>query len=334
MKVILHLVFSASAIFAFGLGDCAGPGSFCATLNPDMVSFIGTRISIDEKAQWSTNVTFRVQERLVGFVNADTAKVEFHDGYRDSSEPQLLILTRTDDGRYLHDNCGVGMQLSIDHPIAKEFRSNALRRAPSKLSVEVLTTSSWVQIPGVEVQLRGKGHVYAGNSQGQSTLDLGIVPSGEYEVSATRLNFSLPHGPYRVTLLPGSCAKLRIRMKPVSSISGHLLDAGGGPMPNLRISASGMAKTLPGGSVYDLLVGWVQQTVLGKPRSSVSSNATTGLDGSFHIEGVYPGWYRLEAVWNEHSVTYFPNGGDWRRATEFSVAEGKSISGIQFRLQE
>jgi len=43
--------------------------------------------------------------------------------------------------------------------------------------------------------------------------------SGDYQVTATKPNFTRPEGQKQVSILPGSCAPLRIPLAPVSTLS-------------------------------------------------------------------------------------------------------------------
>jgi hypothetical protein len=338
------VVLSAAAASAFGLGDCAGPGSLCAALKPGLVAFIGTRVAIARAPQKPPVVTFKIQERLFGIGNVDFAKVEFWDGYSDSNEPQLLIVTPTDGGQYWHDDCGSGFLIDLNHEWAREFRRNVAASAPAKVSVAVESWPDVVPIPGVHVQLRGNGRTFEGNSRRHSPLNLGTVPPGEYEVTATRLHFTLtrPFGPDRLTILPGSCAPLRIFMKSASTISGRVIDARGEPVAHLRVFVEGAPRELSSSSVYDWVVDHVVGAFSRKNPDRVSNIAETESDGSFQFTGVYPGWYRLvtdESEINQRDrlpfpKTYYPGVSDWPQATVLFVEEGQSVEKVLFRLPD
>jgi hypothetical protein len=336
------LLLPAAVSLAYGIGDCAGPGSFCAALTPGMVAFIGTPVFVRHDLHRPPGVTFQIVERLVGLADAKTVTVVFGDGYLESKEPRLFIVTPTDDGLYRHDGCGSGIVLSLNDPLAKSFRSNVANRAPAKLSVVVESRPGWVTIPGVRVQLRGNGRSYEGLSSSYSALSFGTVPSGEYELTYSRPHFAPARASRRLTVLPGSCGTARVFLESASDVSGHLLDARGEPVAHARLFLKGAPRVLGGASMYDWAVERVQGLFTKRSKDFAFFDTETASDGRFQFTGAYPGWYRLvtdvEAVNQREAAplpeTYYPGVSDWPEAAVIMVEEGQSVSNVIFRLPD
>ena len=140
MAAIRRLVLLSAAVsLVHGGGDCAGPGSFCAALTAGMVAFIGTPLSIKHDQYRTPVMTFQIMERLVGLADEKTATVVFADGYSGSKEPRLFIVTPTHDGLYRHDDCGSGLVLSLNDPLAKSFRLDVANRARARAVPEAIS---------------------------------------------------------------------------------------------------------------------------------------------------------------------------------------------------
>jgi hypothetical protein len=277
------LLLPAAVALAYGIGDCSGPGSFCAGLTPGMVAFIGTPVFVRDDLHRPPVVTFQVVERLVGLADAKTVTVIFGDGYLAAKEPRLYIVTPTDDGLYLHDDCGSGIMLSLNDPFAKIFQENVANRAPAKLSVVVASRPGWVTIPGVRVQLLGNGRSYEGLSSSRSALSFGTVPSGEYELIYSRPHFAPARATRRLTVLPGSCGTVRVFLESASDVSGRLLDARGGPVAHARLFLKGAPRALTGASLFDWTVERVQAMFSPHSKSITFFDTDTASDGKFHL---------------------------------------------------
>ena len=306
-----------------------------------MVAFIGSPLVVTRDLRQSPIVTFQIGERLVGLAGAKTVTVVFGDGYRDSKEPRLFIVTPTEDGVYRHDDCGSGIVLSLNDPLANSFRSDVVNRAPARLAVSVEAWPGWVNIPGVRVQLRGNGRSYDGVSSSQSALSFGSVPSGEYELIYGRSHFVPATASRRLTVLPGSCGTARVFLRSVSEVSGRLTDARGGPVAHARLFLTGAPRMLAGSSMFDWALERVQGLFTKRSKNFASFNTETASDGRFQIAGVYPGWYRLvtdaEGVNQREGPfpeTYYPGVRDWPGAAVIVIEEGQSVSNINFHLPD
>ncbi|MGJ5819980.1 hypothetical protein [Paludibaculum fermentans] len=336
------LLLSAAVSLAYGGGDCAGPGSFCAALRPGMVAFIGTPVSSGHDQYQRSVVTFQIAERLVGLADAKRATVVFADGYSESKEPRLFLVTPTHDGLYWHDDCGSGLALPLSDPLAKSFRRDVANRAAAKFSVVVKSAPGWVTIPGVRVQMRGNGRSYEGLSSRQSPLSFATVPSGEYELTLNRPHFLPARASGRLTVLPGSCGTATLFMESASRVSGRLLDFHGEPVAHARIFLKGTPQALGGASMYDWAVERVLELFTKRPADFAFFDTKTASDGRFEFTGVYPGWYRLvtdlEGVNQSGPAlfpeTYYPGVSDWPEAAVVVVEEGQSINNITFRLPD
>jgi hypothetical protein len=332
----------------FGWGDCTLPPSLCEQLKPGMVVFIGKQVSLARDQYHLPTVTFKIQEQLWGPANLRVVTVFFADGYRESNEPQFLAVTPTGNGHYRHDNCGSGLRLPVQHPWVQEFRRNVTEHKPAKVSIVVHSPHNYVPVAGTQVQLSGKGHVFKGKTCGTLALDLGVVPPGDYQATAIRPNFTQEGGQEQVSILPGSCAPLRIPMAPTSSVSGRIVDSRGESVRKKFFLLMGQVRAITEkDSIYDSVVesarnfffqiGWMRS---GTQDYLASHSARTDSDGRFAFKGVFPGRYYLvsdisdEASKLPFPKTYYPGTYEWRRAIRLQVEEGRSFDKVFFQLPD
>jgi hypothetical protein len=339
--MLLRYFLTLLSIAALANGsNCVGPGSFCGALKPGMVAFIGTPLQVSFDQYRTAIVTFHIVEKLVGLRDAKTVTIVFGDGYLESSEARLFVVTPSEKGLYLHNGCGAGFDLPLNIPETKLFRANVSKRAPAELTVNVRSYPGFVDIPNLRMQLRGNGRFYEAVSGTSSTLNFGTIPSGEYEMTLSRKNFSpvSPLGP--LTILPGSCAMARAYLQPSSNVSGQLIDSNGSPIAQARLLLRGAPKDLALFNLYDAALSLVQSLFRRPEQKNVLLDTKTTSSGSFQFSGVDPGWYRLAMPdkenelgrYDRHTETYYPGVPSWRSASVIFVEEGQSVHGLKFRL--
>lgn len=92
-----------------------------------MVALIGKEITVEEQGRYrGPLVTFGVRESLWGLdQTVANVKVRFVDGYRRTEKPVFLVITPEEKGVYLHNDCGAGLLLPLDHPGGRKISSEA-----------------------------------------------------------------------------------------------------------------------------------------------------------------------------------------------------------------
>jgi hypothetical protein len=305
-----------------------------------MVAFVGTPLKVSFDQRRTAIVTFHIVEKLVGLRDAKTATIVFGDGYRESSEARLFIVTPSEKGLYLHNDCGAGFDLPLNIPEAKLFRANVSKRAPAELSVNVRSYPGYMDIPNLRIQLRGNGRFYEAVSGTSSTVNFGTIPSGDYEMTLSRKHFSPVSPSSPLTILPGSCAMARAYLQPSSKVSGQLIDSSGSPIAHARLLLRGAPKDLALFNLYDAALSLVQRLFKRPEEKNVLLDTKTTSSGSFQFSGVDPGWYRLAMADEEtglgrygpHTETYYPGVPNWQSASVIFVEEGQSVDGLKFQL--
>jgi hypothetical protein len=303
LKTFSRFVLLVTAIppSVFGIGDCVLPPSLCERLNPGMVVFIGKQVSLFKDQYGLPTVTFDIQEQLWGPSSTRVATVFFEDGYLESNDPQFLAVTPTGNGHYRHDDCGRGLLLPLHHQWVQEFRRNVTAHRSATVPVAVHSSDGYVPVAGTEVQLSNNGRVIGGRTRGTFALVLEAIPPGDYQVTATKRNFTQAESQKQVSILPGSCAPLKISMAPVSALSGHIVDSRGEPVRNTSFHLMGKVRPMQNESIYDSvgesvrgvffrMMSWGRST----PQDySVYRSVRTDDDGRFFFPGVFPGRYYL-----------------------------------------
>ena len=306
----------------------------CWYLKPNLVVFVGKKLSAAKDREGRPAVIYDVQERLWNMPDIKVITV-LHGA--DTGEPRLLAVSKAKDGQYwLVANtleCGEGFAVPLDHPWARAFRRNIAERTQANVVVEVL--SNYVPVSGAHFYLRGKGGVFERRTHGAVPLDPIALPPGDYQVTVEAPNFKQV-AQQAVSILPGSCSNVRTTMDSTSAVSGQLLDERGEPVRHERIFLKGSARVSPrNDSLWDFVVESARDAFYplhGRENSHTQSWPTTNLtytdgDGRFSFKSVYPGRYFL--VWGG---TYYPGVPSWQVATPFIVDEGKSLTGVAFRI--
>jgi hypothetical protein len=301
-----------------------------------MVAFIGTMVGRTTDQYRIPTVTFAVREWLWGSVPSGTAVVRFSDGFSADTGEQLLLVTPRGDGTYGSHVCGGGVQLPARHELAQEIIRWIRQRHAARISVEALS-SRYVPIYDAEVELTGSGGTFRAGGGLISTLrswnesfdllkhieDRIEIPPGEYRVSSRTAKYKVPEPNRSVSILPGSCASLRIPLIPKSSISGRVVTAKGEPVGNARFILTGMARS-------------------GRRNIKTFDVAKTDRDGKFTFSGVMSGWYYIEpdveGTYEAYGLSlpklFYPGVPSWLHAEQLIVEERKSIDSIEYRLPD
>jgi len=330
----------------FAIGDCIAPFSLCQRLEPDMVVFIGRPVSAAPERYGAVTVTFDVQELLWGPPALRSIRVLLDDGYGNkSNQPEFFAVKPLEDGRYVEDNC-VGLNLPVTHPFVAEFRRAVVARRPASISVK----AQWhwyVAVSGTEVQLSGDGGTFHGSITDDGGWKIASLPPGKYKIIASRPNFRQSAPVAEASILPASCADLRIPMENDSEVTGRVVDARGEPIRNATFHLSGQGRSLLENrfsiaSLRDGLfrrLGWIKR---GGPEYPLYIHTRTDNNGRFAFRDVYPGWYYLSSDSSEPNEnfkiplpnTYYPGVYGWLEAKHIVVEEGQSIRDVLFRLPD
>lgn len=147
------------------------------------------------------------------------------------------------------------------------------------------------------------------------------------------------------SILPASCADLRILMENYSEVTGRVVDARGEPIRNATFHLSGHGRSLSENrfSLASLResAGWAGSGVAARSTHWTITLVPTATVGSFFGD-VYPGWYYLSSDISELNEnfkitlpnTYYPGVYGWLEAKHLVVEEGRSIHDVLFRLPD
>jgi hypothetical protein len=329
----------------FAIGDCIAPSSLCQRLDPDMVVFIGKPTSIAPEEYGAVTVTFDAQELLWGPPGLRSIRVLL-DGYGNkSSRPEFFAVKPLRDSRYLEDSC-VGLNLPASHPFVDEFRRSVVARRPSSVSVKA-QWQWYVPVAGADVQLSGNGRTFQGSVRGDAGWQIAALPPGHYRVTTTRANFSQSWPKQQVSILPASCADLRIGMETNSAVTGRVVDSRGEPMRNATFHLSGQGRALSENLfsltfLRDAFFGVMGWSTVRAPAYPLYIHTRTDSDGRFVFRNVFPGWYYLSSDISEVNENfqiplpnaYYPGVYGWPEAKHLVVAEGHSIHDVLFQLPD
>lgn len=328
----------------FGIGDCSGPSSPCERIEPGMVVFIGTPVSIARERHRVT-VTFDIRELLWGPRGLRSIRVLF-DGYINTAgPPEFFAVKALRDGPYVQDSCS-GLNLPVSHPFVEEYRRSAAAHRPASISVK----AQWhwhVPIAGAQIRLTGNGRTFRGSIDGEAGWKVAALPPGIYEVAATRPNFFQEWPVSEVSIPPAACGDLRILMETASEVTGSIVDARGEPVRNATFHLTGQGRAqwehaLSLTSLRDAVfrrLGWTSS----RDREYRLDNRTrTDNHGRFAFRNVFPGEYYLSSDISEVSPnfqiplpnTYYPGVYRWQDAQRLVVPEGRSIRDVLFRLPD
>jgi len=333
-------------VHLFAVGDCRAPSSFCQRLEADMVVFIGRAVSVTPEQYWAVTVTFDVQEILWGPPALRSIRVLLDDGYGNrSGQPEFFAVKPLQDGRYIEDNC-IGLNLPATHPFVDEFRRGVAARRPASIAVKA-QWRGYVPVAGTEVNITGNGKILRGTIHDDAGWLIPALAPGLYTVTASRPNFSQTVPARQMSILPASCADLRILMAINSEVTGRVVDAHGEPIRNATFHLSGQGRALSESRfsvafLRDALfrrLGWAKMDEVNYP---LYNHTRTDNVGRFSFRDVFPGWYYLSSDISELNTNfqiplpnvYYPGVYGWPDADQLVAAEGQAIHNVLFRLPD
>jgi len=126
--------------------------------------------------------------------------------------------------------------------------------------------------------------------------------AGTYEVSVEAADLPPPEEPQRVTVAEGGEAAVELRLERAGGVAGDVVDEAGRPVPGVTVRAQGQARWSMAGA----------------------GGTMTRDDGSFALEGLRPGTYRVAAM----------RGGDfgWRAALRAPGKGDDDVAGQPVRV--
>ena len=338
------LLALGAAQTSVGFTSCAEPEQFCQILRPDMVAFVGRPVSMmTERDRYRT--TFEVIENLWGLATQGTVSVRSSE--RLGSFGTGFVAARLAEGEFRIDYCGAGVILPIDDPRVQQFRKDVKEGKVANLAVDV-HSPDYRPIAEAEVELTRGTQVIRGRTRGTRAFYVGSISPGEYRVRVTKTHFR-QLGEFRTSILPGSCAPLRVRLEPESRVSARVVDWRGEPLRAARFHLQGWEEPSTGDSVFETVMESVRSRVMrlvGRESTSpprlISRSARTDSAGRVIFQGVMPGRHYLVSdisdVYQPWGLplpkTYYPGVYDWQNAVRIEVGEGRSVEDIWFRLPD
>jgi len=334
--MLWRLTLAVSYLFTATLakGYSTGPGLVCGALHPGTIAFIGKPLLRDSRG----GTVFHISEPIWGLGGISTITVVVDGGYSTVSSERFIAAAPGWDGRYQTSGGGLGVMLPVDDPAVRNFRGEVRNQRRARMEVQVYSAES-VPVEGAHIRLTGKPGIFEARVGSGfdaylssfslsdfsfwSIFDTIRIPPGEYEVTATRPGFILDDSSRRVSIPPGSCAALQLKMNSVSRVTGRMLTPDGRPAANAFIRLQGLARW-----------GWRERRA--------SSETTTDAQGYFSFASIYPGHYFLFDHLAEighfpsHPLpnTFYPGVHHWRKATRLEVEEGHSVEGLTFQVPD
>jgi hypothetical protein len=278
-----------------------------------------------EKSDSSAVVIFAIDEALWGLdKEAHTVRVRGSE-YTYWNKEKLLVAGRRDEnGDVIIAACD-GIVLDSNHPWVREFRQSLAKRESAVLRVRVVSEPNYAEIGFAEVRVDGNGKRFRGRTGRDGRLRIEALPPGSYTISAAKPNYSLEGGPVSISVLPGACGEIMVRLQAAGRLRGRILDHLGRPVANT-----------PG---FDL-VGWD----FGQNRRDyrISHTFKTNENGEFVIVGVMAGTYYLGAnIWGQNHPkrcplpqVLYPGTTEFKHATPIVIRESDDNSDLTFRLPD
>jgi protocatechuate 3,4-dioxygenase beta subunit len=271
----------------------------------------------------------------VGIV-ADTTDIPGLEGYGG--------VPSNDDGYYIIEDLPPGdFMLRADNPVG--FASGFYDSKPDRGRADVVTIAEGEALTGKDFSLQAggplRGHVYneagepiSGASMGAYVAGGDWVALGDNTDPSGLYEFWLATGDYNIQTwspgyvtewyndhyarenaalvhveAPNEVSGIDFYLAKAGSISGHVYEADGStPIANASLYAFPIAGDHPG------------------------AGANTGPDGSYAIEGLPSGNYKVQATVSGHVAQYYNNAPDEASATEVGVNAPADTPGVDFRL--
>jgi hypothetical protein len=200
---------------------------------------------------------------------------------------------------------------------------------PASVEGEVRSMLTGLPVERAHVSLRrfvnGAWDRYGAQTNADGKFSIVGIPAGNYQVALDRVGYVVPAEVTRgqLTLRPEEKkSNYKLKLIPVGSISGRVLDADGAPLEGLSVEAE----------------------FAGKPDRS----AMTDDRGQYRIGGLHPGKYRVRAKVQaiptppeirtdgsaevNYANTYHPGGLDTKSATAITVGAATEVTGIDIRM--
>jgi hypothetical protein len=270
----------------------------------------------------------------VGIV-ADTTDIPGLEGYGGSSN---------DDGYYIIEGLPPGgFTLRAHNPVG--FASGFYDSKPDEGRADVVTVAEGEALTGKDFSLQAggplRGHVYneagepiSGAWMGTCVVGGDWVATGNSTDPLGRYEFWLATGDYNIQTsppgyviewynnhydretadlvhveAPNEVSGIDFYLAKAGSISGHVYEADGStPIANASLYAFPTAGDHPG------------------------AGANTGHDGSYIIEGLPSGNYKVQATVSDHVAQFYINAPDEASATEVGVNAPADTPGVDFHL--
>lgn len=181
-------------------------------------------------------------------------------------------------------------------------------------------------VPNIVVRIRGDKHrTYLSRTDRNGSFKISNVPAGRYLVDAIlpkNLNFSANTGSRPLDffeLKDKGCAEIKYYVDFEGEISGKILDANGKGVAGLDVQLVSADYKYEGQNDTGPLLGW-----------TLSRN-----DGSYRLDGIPPGRYRLGIgiggafdSFGKNGQIFYPNTTDPQKATIVTLVESKKLRNV------
>ena len=200
---------------------------------------------------------------------------------------------------------------------------------PASVEGEVRNMITGLPVERAHVSLRryvnGGWDRYGAQTNAEGKFSILGIPAGNYQVTMDRVGYVVPAEVTRgqMTLRPDEKkSNYKVKLIPVGSISGRVLDADGVPLEGLSVEAEFAGRT---------------------DRSAMTDDR-----GQYRIGGLHPGKYRVRAKGQgiptppeirtdgsaevNYAATYHPGALDTQSATPVMVGAATEVTGIDIRM--
>ena len=200
---------------------------------------------------------------------------------------------------------------------------------PASVEGEVRNMITGLPVERAHVSLRryvnGGWDRYGAQTNADGKFSILGIPAGNYQVTLDRVGYVVPAEVTRGQMTLRADEKksnYKVKLIPVGSISGRVLDADGAPLEGLSVEAEFAGRT---------------------DRSAMTDDR-----GQYRIGGLHPGKYRVRAKGQgiptppeirtdgsaeiNYAATYHPSALDTQSATPVTVGAATEVAGIDIRM--